>query len=111
MKNVFHAFILISTLIACQTKHRYDRQDTFLRDGLMYENVSEILITGLVLDKYPSGQRKSEENYVNGRREGLYSVWYPNGQRHLNNPISMVKKKVLQWPGMKVEKRESKAIL
>lgn len=81
MKTVLLTIILLFALITCSTKHVYNRQDVFIRDGLLHENVTEILITGLVIDKYLGGQKKSEEPYVNGIRHGLYTVWFVSGQK------------------------------
>ena len=88
MKTASLLSILLFTLTTCATKHVFTRQDTFIRDGLLHENVTEILITGLVIDKYPGGQNKSEETYVNGMRHGLYSVWYLNGQKASEQPYA-----------------------
>lgn len=82
MKNIRLTFLLMPVLISCQPQRKADRQNMMFRDGLIYEIVTEeIPFKGVVSDRYPNGKKKSEENYINGKREGLYTVWHLNGQK------------------------------
>ena len=82
MKNIRLTFLLLLVLISCQTQHKADSQDMLFRDGLIYEIIAEETpFTGVVLDRYPNGKKKSVANYINGKREGLYTVWHLNGQK------------------------------
>ena len=36
---------------------------------------------GLLLEWYEDGQKKVEQTYKNGERDGLVTVWYENGQK------------------------------
>lgn len=82
MKNILLVFLLMPVLISCQTQRKVDPLDMMFRDGLIYEIIAEETpFTGVVLAKYPNGQKKSEENYINGKREGPYTQWHLNGQK------------------------------
>ncbi|MDG2469196.1 MAG: hypothetical protein P8M80_07965 [Pirellulaceae bacterium] len=37
--------------------------------------------SGKIFKKYENGQKKEEENYKNGKMDGLYIGWFENGQK------------------------------
>jgi antitoxin component YwqK of YwqJK toxin-antitoxin module len=41
----------------------------------------EMVVNGLYQVWYANGQKREETTYVNGKRNGLYQMWYANGQK------------------------------
>ena len=54
----------------------FEIQDIFTFSGILINGKEE----GLWISWYPNGQKESEGNFVNGQ-EGLWTTWYPNGQK------------------------------
>ena len=56
-----------------------------LREGLAgliaYMKGSDTLYTGKAYELHRNGQKKSEENYKDGKLEGILIWWYSNGQK------------------------------
>ena len=50
-------------------------------DGLWYDKTKNIPITGKIFSNFPTGEKKSEMNYQNGRLYGPIIHWYSNGKR------------------------------
>ena len=51
------------------------------RDGVTYLPNEETPFTGRAESFYGNGQKESEENYKDGKADGLWSWWYENGQK------------------------------
>ena len=51
------------------------------RNGLFYKLNETEPFTGTYNGSYPSGKMASEENYKDGKREGLRTDWFENGQK------------------------------
>ncbi len=108
MKNQLLSLLLIATTICnipsaigqttdTLTNEYLDQRD----DGLFYQEQSKKPFSGFVLmdnynkeeteyvkgekvrncTYYKNGQKKSEENYVNGQQEGVQTSWYETGQK------------------------------
>ncbi|MDB9881818.1 hypothetical protein N8368_00690 [Bacteroidia bacterium] len=95
--NIFTISTVLGQTIDTLTNERLDRRD----DGLFYEQQSETPFYGVVLldhyypveieyvngekvrkcTYYKNGEKKSEENYVNGQQEGVQTSWYETGQK------------------------------
>lgn len=75
MKLIF-AYILLPVLSYGQAVDTVDINDLEDRFGVFYK--SDKLFTGVGLDYYESGQKKSEGNFKDGKREGLWTVWQDN---------------------------------
>lgn len=41
---------------------------------------------------YESGQKNSEQKYINGKEDGVYNVWHPNGKQYIKGKYEMGKK-------------------
>jgi len=50
-----------------------------VRDGLSYLNDETAPYTGILLDLYPDGSRKSRSTLSRGRLHGISEGWYTNG--------------------------------
>ena len=76
MKN--HIIIsLLFLLIGCSTE-----LDTLQKRGdTYYEINSEEPFSGLILNKYESGQKHTKGYLTNGREDGIWTWWYENGQK------------------------------
>ena len=46
------------------------------------ENFKDGKLDGLYTDWYENGQKSSEKTYKNGKRDGVYTFWYENGQKN-----------------------------
>jgi antitoxin component YwqK of YwqJK toxin-antitoxin module len=79
MKNTI--LILISLLVF--TGVIEGKEVTYLQDrnGIKYEVNSEVGYTGKYVEWYRNGQKKVEENYVDGKLDGVVTYWYENGQK------------------------------
>ena len=51
------------------------------REGIMYLNGSDTPYTGKVFNLYENGQKISEENYKDGKLDGLWLMLHDNGQK------------------------------
>lgn len=51
------------------------------RNGLKYLPNEETTFTGRAEWFYENGQKFSEQNYKDGKRDGLYTSWHENGQK------------------------------
>ena len=60
-----------------------DGSTLYTRDGLWYDGDSETPFTGVLVDKYPNGQKMVELHFKDGKEEGLSTEWYANGQKQL----------------------------
>ena len=50
--------------------------------NIIYHKKSRIGIEKVKYEKYYKyGQKESEETYKNGKLDGLFTVWYENGQK------------------------------
>lgn len=56
------------------------RSQLLLRDGLWCQKEGETPFTGIMIETYETGGRKSRSLIVEGRLEGLSERWYTNGQ-------------------------------
>ncbi|MBL9137533.1 MAG: toxin-antitoxin system YwqK family antitoxin [Verrucomicrobiales bacterium] len=59
------------------------RTDLVQRDGQWWLRDPSIPFTGMLVDFYESGVRKSRSTVVDGRLEGLSEGWHPDGQRQV----------------------------
>ena len=41
---------------------------------------------------YESGQKNSEQKYINGKEDGVYNVWHPNGKPYIKGKYKMGEK-------------------
>ena len=48
-------------------------------DGVKY--FERVPFTGVAVEKYDNGQKKSEETYKGGKWDGLWTHWYQTGQK------------------------------
>jgi len=67
-------FLAVATLSASPKLERRN-------DGLWYDKAGKKPFTGRIFATYPTSERKSETNYLDGRQHGLATHWYRNGKR------------------------------
>mgnify|MGYP001568694932 CR=1 FL=1 len=62
-----------------------EKEETYKNNQVIifskYENGKLIETRELSVEFYPSGQKKSEGNLINGKKEGLWTSWYEQGQK------------------------------
>ena len=82
MKKLLLLLFLIP-LISCTEDWTGEKEVTFLqdRDGIKYEVNSEVGFTGKYVKYYENEQKFVEENYKNGKKDGLKTGWISNGQK------------------------------
>lgn len=51
-----------------------------LREGAWYRQGEDTPFTGVLVESYETGERKSRSEIVEGRLDGLTESWYTNGQ-------------------------------
>jgi antitoxin component YwqK of YwqJK toxin-antitoxin module len=52
-----------------------------VREGVVYLKNSDSPYTGKYFEFHDNGQKKSEENYKDGKSDGLSVTWHENGQK------------------------------
>ena len=73
---VFASFIL---LVGCTKVIAAEQLQE--RGGLYYQVNASNPFTGTAQAFHLNGRKKSESNYVDGKRHGLLILWYENGQK------------------------------
>jgi antitoxin component YwqK of YwqJK toxin-antitoxin module len=93
MKKTLFLFLLLPFLIYGQSQtvdtvsfkdlEYKDYHGTALpeRGSLRYKSNEDSPYTGMIVDKYDNGQKRSEAYMVDGRIEGLFTEWNENGQK------------------------------
>ena len=60
-----------------------DYEDLEDRDGVMYLPNEETPFTGQTKTFFEFGQKESEGNFKDGKRDGLNTAWYQNGKKEM----------------------------
>ena len=91
MKNVVYIVLSSVLLTGCtgeqevkeEQKVKKEKVVAYLQDrnGLMYELNTEVRFTGVYIEKYDNGQKKTENHYKDGKLDGLSTEWRENGQK------------------------------
>ena len=58
----------------------FTKDQTVLRDGLIYHKDTNELVTGIVEEVRDNGQLERIVNYIDGKKDGLYESFHENGQ-------------------------------
>ncbi len=104
MRNIFCIIFMIFILISCSEdnqgfpveENKLSISDEFQltpagvkevsflldRNGLMYETNQEKPYTGKYVSNWRNGQKKVEDNYRDGKKNGLSSRWFRNGEKY-----------------------------
>jgi antitoxin component YwqK of YwqJK toxin-antitoxin module len=80
MKTTVFVLITLSILLTGCSK-TIDVDQLQERGGVYYEVNNQNPYTGLVTRLYENGQKKKEEDYVDGNHHGKRIGWYKNGQK------------------------------
>ena len=81
-RNVVNLFCALVLLVAgCGSEKAIDFEQLVERDGIYYENNSEVGFTGWAVTTYENGQKKYEGAFKDGKRNGEDTGWYENGQK------------------------------
>ena len=78
MKSEHKHLLTFLILILISAWGSLKSQITIGDDGLYYDETGK-LYTGIYVEKYPTGTKKTEMSLVNGRKEGLTQIYYSNG--------------------------------
>jgi len=75
--------IIFSVVGASWGERVVDKDSVKLIDhnGLVYEEGSDTPFTGKIVAHWPNGQKKSEIEYVDGKRQGKEFTWIEDGQK------------------------------
>ena len=74
--------LLVPQIVEARDKRAIDFDDVERRHGgLTYEIGSDVPLSGLVREIYSRKQKKSEVHFVDGKRDGLSTRWWPNGEK------------------------------
>lgn len=57
-----------------------NKDDLIERNGLWYEKFTSAPLTGSVYTEYAGGERVKNGEFVDGLKEGLFEIYYENGQ-------------------------------
>ena len=82
--NPVHLFLIIVTLPlllgGCGEKG-VNEEELERREGIMYLKGSDAPYTGKSFRLFNNGQKMREENYKDGKPDGLHVGWHENGQK------------------------------
>jgi len=74
--------IIILVCISCSEEKKIISSDKLqIHGNIVYEVNSENTFSGKVIDKYETGQKKTETIYKDGVKNGLETMWHKNGQK------------------------------
>jgi antitoxin component YwqK of YwqJK toxin-antitoxin module len=85
MKIIVIVFLFTMSLVLTGYVEADDVITTVIqnRNGISYMPNSDKPFTGKYVSSYGNGQKKSEENYKDGKQDGLATEWYKNGQKKI----------------------------
>ena len=76
MKN-YLIILLLFLIVGCSKD-----LDTLQKRGDTYYDInSEEPFSGLIINKYESGQKRTKGYLTNGKEDGIWTWWYENGQK------------------------------
>jgi antitoxin component YwqK of YwqJK toxin-antitoxin module len=80
---IFFFAISLSLLVAedDQVAIKSLQKRGFAHNQLYYLPNQDMPFTGKAVAKWPNGQKKTEINYKDGKRDGLKAHWFENGQK------------------------------
>ena len=61
----------------------FTKDQTVLRDGLIYHQDTNEPVNGIVEMFHPNGQSKVRGNHIDGKSDGLWKYFYENGQLNM----------------------------
>ena len=77
MKKLYPLLTILFLIVGCPTI-----VDTLQKRGDTYYKInSKKPFSGSILSKYESGQYKSKGYLKNGKKDGLWTDWFENGQK------------------------------
>jgi antitoxin component YwqK of YwqJK toxin-antitoxin module len=81
MKTTLKVYVLLAVILLVGCTKVVDFGQLQKRDGLNYQVNASNPFTGTAQVFYENGQKKTEVNYVDGKRHGLGTAWDENGQK------------------------------
>ena len=97
-KGYSSLFVLLIIIIGCSTsidlkidvgkQKSVDYKSLLLRNGSYYEINTDESFSGLVIDKYKSGQYRLEGYMRKGKWDGLVTEYYENGQKEVERTFN-----------------------
>ena len=78
MKKLFPLLSVLFLILGCST----DIDTLQKKDETYYKVNSDKPFSGLILNKYDSGQKKSKGFLTNGKKDGIWTYWYKD------NPVN-----------------------
>jgi antitoxin component YwqK of YwqJK toxin-antitoxin module len=67
------------------------------RNGLVYLPNETKPFTGVFVGWHHNGQKKSEENYKDGKKDGTHTSWHYNGQKFWGGITKTIKEREGGW--------------
>lgn len=81
MKKILIIFSLFILMISCNIgKRNVDASKKEEKDGIVYITNEKKPFTGKIIAKYEDGKLKTEENFKDGKYEGISKEYFSNGQ-------------------------------
>ena len=81
MKNIFSILCMVLFLLSCAEEHEVTQLQN--RNGLMFQLNQEKPFSGTYVEYsvYGPETKRAEENYKNGKKDGLSILWKRDGQK------------------------------
>ena len=103
MKKLHPLLPLLLFIISCSKP--INEESLVERNGIYYQVNSEIPYSGVFLTFHDNGQKRDEETYKDGKKDGLHYYWHDNGQKGMEETYKNGKRDGLstrwQWDGQK----------
>jgi len=77
------AVLVVPWLLQAQGQKVVDKDGLVERDSLFYEQTSETPFTGTTVSYHPNGQIKTEGEFRDGKRNGIFTLWFQDGLKQL----------------------------
>jgi hypothetical protein len=79
MKKILLIVLPLLLIVGCSKP--INDESLIDKDGLKYHPDSKELYSGKVFTNYIGGMTKMEGSYLEGKKDGLFTQWYNNGQK------------------------------
>ena len=81
MKHTLLIITALMLIVGCSSPEPINAEKLIEEDGLMYHPDTKELYSGNVFKKYLGGKSQLEGSYKDGKRDGLWTEWFRDGQK------------------------------
>ena len=101
MKKIF---LILPLLLIVGCSKPVNEETLIDKDGLKYHPDTKELYTGKAFKNRLGGMKEFEGSYKNGKKDGLWTLWYLNGNKYREELTKMGNTMVNGPPGTKMDR-------